>query len=160
MDFFHLCGVGKINATFKSLELIHKFNPSQIINYGTAGAINKKCKGLIECTKFHQRDMDARGLMNFNLGETPFDEINEIIYSSDGYSCGSGDNFVKNKIEMKVDIVDMEAYAIAKVCKLKNINFRSFKYITDEANKNSDKDWTQNCQKGAAEFYKVYKNFI
>ena len=160
MDFFYLSGVGKINATFKSLELIHKFNPSQIINYGTAGAINKKCKGLIECTKFYQRDMDARGLMDFNLGETPFDEINEIIYNKDGYSCGSGDNFVKSEIEMKVDIVDMEAYAIAKVCKLKNINFRSFKYITDDANENSDKDWIQNCRKGAAEFHKKYKIFF
>ena len=50
MDFFYLSGVGKINATFKSLELIHKFNPSQIINYGTAGAINKKCNGNILIT--------------------------------------------------------------------------------------------------------------
>ena len=79
MEFFYLSGVGKINAAFKSLDLIHRFNPTQIINYGTAGSINKKCQGLIECTKFYQRDMDARGLMNFNLGETPFDDVNEII---------------------------------------------------------------------------------
>ena len=34
------------------------------------------------------------------------------------YSCGSGDSFVNKQIEMDVDLVDMEAYALAKVCKL------------------------------------------
>jgi adenosylhomocysteine nucleosidase len=43
--------------------------------------------------------MDARGL-NFELGETPFDEIKEIILSENGYSCGSGDSFVTSNIEM------------------------------------------------------------
>ena len=160
MDFFHLSGVGKINAAFTCLELIYKFNPSVIINYGTAGAINKNCKGLIECTKFYQRDMDARGLMNFNLGETPFDNINEIITNENGYSCGTGDSFVNHEIEMNVDIVDMEAYSIAKVCKLKKVEFRCFKYITDEADKNSNNDWLQNCKKGAKDFYKFHKSII
>ncbi|MDA9605175.1 5'-methylthioadenosine nucleosidase [Alphaproteobacteria bacterium] len=157
MEFFYLSGVGKINAAFKSLDLIHRFNPTQIINYGTAGSINKKCQGLIECTKFYQRDMDARGLMNFNLGETPFDDVNEIITDNYGYSCGTGDNFVKNEIEMNVDVVDMEAYAIAKICKLKKVKFRCFKYITDNANENSAKDWIENCQNGAKEFYELHK---
>ena len=43
--------------------------------------------------------MDVRGLLDLNLGETPFDTINEIINSNEGYSCGSGDSFVKKKIE-------------------------------------------------------------
>ena len=37
------------------------------------------------------------------------------------------------KIAIKVDVVDMEAYALAKVCKLENINFRCFKFISDNA---------------------------
>ena len=57
------------------------------------------------------------------------DEINEIINSDKGYSCGSGDSFVNKQIEMEVDLVDMEAYALAKVCKLEGIKFRCFKYI-------------------------------
>ena len=129
MNFFQYTGVGKINATFNTLRLIEKIKPDLIINFGTAGAKKKGLSGLIECTKFYQRDMDVRSL-NFKLGETPFDDINEIIIS-DGYSCGSGDNFVDKKIEMEVDVVDMEAYAIAKVCKKKGIKFRCFKYISD-----------------------------
>ena len=34
---------------------------------------------------------------------------------------------IRSKIDMKVDVVDMEAYAIAKVCKLEKIEFKCFK---------------------------------
>ena len=95
--------------------------------------------------------MDARGL-NFDIGETPFDEIKEIILSKNGYSCGSGDSFVTSGIEMDVDVVDMEAYAIAKICKKENIKFRCFKFISDGANENAKIDWIGNCRKGAALF--------
>ena len=128
LDYFSHTGVGKINATYNSLKLISIHKPKLVINFGTVGAINDNLKGIVECTKFYQRDMDVRGL-NFELGETPYDKIKEIINSDSGYSCGSGDNFVNKKIDMNVDVVDMEAYAIAKVCKLENIEFKCFKYI-------------------------------
>ena len=48
--------------------------------------------------------------------------------------------------------VDMEAYAIAKVCKLENIEFKCFKYISDNADKNADNDWGKNLAKGATAF--------
>ena len=140
LEYFNHTGVGKINATYNTLKLINIHKPKLIINYGTAGAINNKLKGIIECTKFYQRDMDVTNL-NFKLGETPYDKIREIIISDSGYSCGSGDNFVNKKIDMNVDVVDMEAYAIAKVCKLENIEFRCFKYISDNADKNAKNDW-------------------
>ena len=150
-NFYHI-GVGKINATYNLIKLIHKYNPSEVINYGTAGSITKGLSGIVECTKFYQRDMDVRGLLDFKLGETPFDQVNEIVNSENGFSCGSGDSFVKNKIEMKTDLVDMEAYALAKVCKLEGINFRCFKYISDNADDNATSDWIENCKKGAKLF--------
>ena len=75
-----------------------------------------------------------------------------IKLSKNGYSCGSGDSFVTSNIEMDVDVVDMEAYAIAKICKKENIKFRCFKFISDEANENAKIDWIENCRKGAALF--------
>ena len=152
LDYFYHIGVGKINATYNLTKLIHQYKPSEVINYGTAGAIKKGLKGIVECTKFYQRDMDVRSLLDLKLGETPFDDINEIIIS-DGYSCGSGDNFVGKEIEMQVDVVDMEAYAIAKVCKKKGIKFRCFKYISDNADSNSSTDWKENLKKGSNLFY-------
>ena len=151
LEYFNHTGVGKINATYNTLKLINIHKPKLIINYGTAGAINTKLNGIVECTKFFQRDMDVRGL-DFELGETPFDKIKEIITSKDGYSCGTGDSFVNKKIDMDVDVVDMEAYAIAKVCKLKNIEFKCFKYISDNADVNADNDWNKNLAKGASAF--------
>ena len=151
LDYFYHVGVGKINATYNTLQLINIHKPKLIINYGTAGAINTELKGIVECTKFYQRDMDVRGL-DFELGETPFDKIKEIITSKDGYSCGTGDSFVNKKIDMEVDVVDMEPYAIAKVCKLENIEFKCFKYISDNADENADNDWNKNLAKGASAF--------
>ena len=159
LDYFHYIGVGKINATYNLLKLINKFKPNQVINYGSAGAINKKLSGIVECTRFYQRDMDATGLLDLKLGETPFDKINEIIISDKGFSCGSGDSFVKNKIEMDVDLVDMESYALAKVCKLENIKFRCFKYLSDNADENAPNDWIENCKKGAKLFQNKLKEF-
>ena len=154
LDYFKHIGVGKINATYNTLKLIQIYKPKIIVNYGTAGAINTKLKGIVECTKFYQRDMDVRGL-DFKLGETPFDKVKEIIISDSGYSCGTGDSFVNQKIEMEVDVVDMEAYAIAKVCMLENIEFKCFKYISDNADENSNNDWNANLALGAEAFAKM-----
>ena len=159
LDYFHYIGVGKINATYKLLKLINKFKPYQVINFGSAGAIKKDISGIIECTKFYQRDMDVRSLLDLKLGETPFDEINEIINSDKGYSCGSGDSFVNKQIEMEVDLVDMEAYALAKVCKLEGIKFRCFKYISDNADSDASSDWIENCKKGAKLFQIKVQDF-
>tara|TARA_B100000787_G_C16026768_1_gene220891 strand:+ start:34 stop:555 length:522 start_codon:yes stop_codon:yes gene_type:complete len=155
LDYFSHTGVGKINATYNSLKLISIHKPKLVINFGTAGAINDNLKGIIECTKFYQRDMDVRGL-NFELGETPYDKIKEIITSDSGYSCGSGDSFVNKKIDMVVDVVDMEAYAIAKVCKFENVEFKCFKYISDNANKDADNDWKKNLKIAS----NAFSNFI
>jgi adenosylhomocysteine nucleosidase len=157
LDFFHFTGVGKINATYNLTKIINEYKPKEIINFGTAGAVNKDLSEIIECTKFYQRDMDVTGLMNLKIGETPFDNISEIINSKNGYSCGSGDNFVTGKIPIKVDVVDMEAYALAKVCKLENINFRCFKFISDNADETASSDWIKNCEKGAKLFKQKLK---
>ena len=158
LDFFYYTGVGKINATYNLTKIINKHKPDEVINFGTAGSINIDLKGIIECTKFYQRDMDASQLMNLKIGQTPFDNINEIINSKDGYSCGSGDNFVTGPIAIKTDVVDMEAYAIAKICKLENIKFRCFKFISDNADENAPLDWIENCKNGAKLFQNKMKN--
>jgi adenosylhomocysteine nucleosidase len=43
--------------------------------------------------------------------------------------------------EQKVDLVDMELFAIAAVAHHHQIPWQSFKYITDDANENSGDDW-------------------
>ena len=153
----HYTGVGKINASVKTLEVIKDYSPTLIINYGTAGTLNEKLKGLVEVNRFFQRDMDATSL-GFNIGQTPFDDIEEINFGNDGFSCGSGDSFVTQTPKLKTDLVDMEAYAIAKVCYMKNVKFRCFKYISDNANAEANDDWNENVSEGKKLFMERMKN--
>ena len=152
---FHIeyTGVGKINACFKTIEVINKFSPKLIINYGTAGSLRKNLSGLCEVSDFFQRDMDASEL-GFKIGETPFDNISNISFGSGGLSIGTGDNFVSQQPTIVTDLVDMEAYAIAKVCLLKKINFLCFKFISDNADKNASNSWEKNISRGKIAFQK------
>ena len=144
-------GVGKVNAVFNTLNAIEKHSPQQIINFGTAGSLDVNIKGLVEVSSFFQRDMDATPL-GFEIGQTPFEQDIEITFGREGVTCGTGDKFVTSIPKLKTDIVDMEAFAIAKVCKLKNIDFRCFKYISDNANNEAKVDWVDNVSLGAELF--------
>ena len=101
--------------------------------------------------------MDASPL-GFELGQTPFEEDIEITFGREGVTCGTGDEFVTSTPKLKTDIVDMEAFAIAKVCKLKNIDFRCFKYISDNANNDAKDDWVDNVSLGAELFIEKIKS--
>ena len=151
------CGVGKINATYKALEIISKYEPKLIINFGTAGSLRKNLFGLHEVSHFFQRDMDATAL-GFKIGVTPFEERSVIDFGRTGLSCSSGDNFVSSPPELKTDLVDMEAYAIAKVCVLKNVQFMCFKYVSDNADGSASKNWKANASLGATAFKDMIKN--
>ena len=156
-------GVGKVNATYKLTQKFGKFGSyvpyNLVINYGTAGSRKIKKKQLVDCTKFIQRDMDVTGL-GFMKGETPFEDNPPITIKSTSKfnpigrnaSCGSGDSFVEDRTNYYGEVVDMEAYALAKVCYHYDIPFISFKYITDGADEQSHEDWEQNLANGIVEF--------
>ena len=159
-------GVGKVNATLKLTRKFGKFGSyipyDLVINYGTAGSRKIKKKQLVDCTKFVQRDMDVTGL-GFMRGQTPFEDKIPIILDFDHVefnpigrkaSCGSGDNFVEDKTNYYGEVVDMEAYALAKVCYNYDVPFISFKYITDGADEQSHEDWEKNLADGIVEFNK------
>ena len=160
-------GVGKVNATFKltkrlSGEVVSGFAPKLVINYGTAGSRKIKKKTLVDCTKFVQRDMDVTGL-GFMRGEPPFEDepplmldfgITEYNNIKRRATCGSGDSFVEDRTQYYGEVVDMEAYALAKVCYNYKIPFVSFKYITDGADEQAHEDWEKNLADGIEEFKK------
>ena len=156
-------GVGKVNATYKLTTHFGKYGSyipySMVINYGTAGSRKIKKKTLTDCTSFIQRDMDVTGL-GFMRGETPFEkDIPFVIPSKCNFNpigrnatCGSGDNFVEDRTQYYGEVVDMEAYALAKVCYMRDIPFISFKYITDGADEQAHEDWEANLADGIEEF--------
>jgi adenosylhomocysteine nucleosidase len=157
-------GVGKVNATFALTRKFGKLGSyipySLVINYGTAGSRKIKKGKLVDCTKFIQRDMDVTGL-GFMRGETPFEDDPPItietpkdVFNPIGRraTCGSGDNFVEDKTNYYGEVVDMEAYALAKVCYQYHVPFISFKYITDGADEQAHEDWESNLADGIEVF--------
>jgi adenosylhomocysteine nucleosidase len=148
-------GVGKINAAIAATVACLQSDCQLIINYGTAGALNKNIiNHLVAIGKLYQRDMDARPLVA--LGYTPFESDDGYIKISDSpYTLSTGDNFVTYMPEIPTDAVDMEAYAIAKVCKKYNMPFECYKYMTDFADENASEHWRENMHKGAEEFIKL-----
>ena len=144
-------GIGKVNALISVNQALTEFKPENLINFGTAGSSRSDLKGLHEVTTFKQRDMDLRSL-GLPLGVTLNDHINDIYLDRPGLSCGTGDSFVTANQELKTDLYDMEAYALAKLCLIEKIKFFCFKYISDEANKKASSDWNENVSKGGEAF--------
>lgn len=151
-------GIGKINASIKLYEAILTYQPELVINYGTAGALcATKTAGIYEVETFVQRDMDVRGL-GFQRGVTPFTE--EPLPTAQGIVLGTGDSFVMDVekdlegLNIDLDLVDMEAYALKAVCDHHQIPFRSYKYVTDTADGESHNDWAENVAKGSHLFAK------
>lgn len=161
----HYCGIGKINAAFKTTEVILKHKPKLILNLGTAGSPKFKTHSLIECSGYVQRDMDISPL-GFAIGETPMDPIKGLIEAQEVVSnyekgiCGTGDSFEIGATKISCDLVDMEAYAIAKSCLKLETAFMAFKYITDGSDKEAHKDWVANLAPAAQALLRVYQEIV
>ena len=143
-------GVGKINAT-KALEReLSKQLPDLVINYGTAGKTTESLSvgDLYEVGKFVQRDMMVTEL-GFKEYETPFDATYIIENGRSDLTCGTGDSFWTPKNKKNFEIVDMEAYALAKVCQDHGVKFRCFKFISDGGDPD---EWKENVSKGSVLF--------
>jgi len=157
-DNIFFTGIGKVNATMLLTELLVNYpNISKVWNFGTAGGITVE-KGIHKCTTFLQRDMLCEP-MGYKTGQTPWEDEIEIVMGDDGLTCSSGDNFVTNPRDpMLGDIVDMEAYALAKVCKRMNVEFECWKFITDCADDDSPETWHKNVTKGEEHFIRIFNN--
>ncbi|MEZ0392624.1 MAG: 5'-nucleosidase [Pseudobdellovibrionaceae bacterium] len=159
------CGIGKINATFKTAEVILKTGCRHILNLGTAGSHRFPTHSTVECQSFIQRDMDLSPL-GFPLGETPMDEIQGRIEVPTFFSnlpkavCGTGDRFEVGPPQLDCDVVEMEAYAIAKVCRKLGVGLTSVKYITDGSDDQAHQDWFENLKPASKKLFAIYEEFF
>ena len=151
-------GVGKVNAAIKLYEAILLHKPDFVVNYGTAGAISKQ-SGLLKVNTFIQRDMDTRGI-GTPRGVTPFDK-QDSLPEAQGIVLGTGDSFVTDPekelegLDIAIDLIDMEAYALKEVCEHLNMPFECYKFVSDDTNEDSSSDWAENVAKGA-ELFKAF----
>jgi adenosylhomocysteine nucleosidase len=150
-------GVGKINAAVTLCTALDHLRPRAVVNYGTAGSLKPGLRGIHRVTRFLQRDMDVRAL-GFELGQTPFEDDLLIDLGPAGLSCGTGDHFVSAPPELASDLVDMEAYALAKICQQRGVDFHCFKFISDNADGDAATDWATQLETGAHLFVETILN--
>ncbi len=67
--------------------------------------------------------------------------------------------FVRHALhEVAGDVVDMEAFALARVCLAENARFACVKYITDGADSDSATHWEAALDNAARAFAAVYES--
>lgn len=148
-------GIGKVNATHQLTKRLLERKaqgktPKYVINLGSCGSRKFHRGELVACNQFIQRDMDCSNL----LGHTPHDvdyfgdrfcdciTTDKIISDLPYGVCGTGDNFATSPCPIQeVDLVEMEGYALAKVCLFEQIKFIAVKYITDGLTSGGDQEW-------------------
>lgn len=161
-------GVGKINAAWALTRKLNDYRSSGrvlplVLNFGTAGSRTFPTHSLVACDTFVQHDMDVSGL-GFAIGTTPFDDCPALLEFDSVFRhlrravCASGDRFLTGECAVSCDVVDMEAYALAKVCRLEGTPFAAVKYVTDGADDASAADWQNNLHRAAESFLQCFRD--
>lgn len=163
-------GVGKVNAAIAlTRRLAHLSRegrgPPLVVNFGTAGSARIPAKTLVACRRFVDRDMDVAAL-GFAPGVTPFDELPPMLEFPAVFAglpeavCGSGDSFATSDHGPACDVVDMEAYALAKACRSEGAGFACAKYVSDGADENAAAHWKENVAGAADRFLALYRELV
>ncbi len=131
-------GIGLISAARVCTEEIILNKPDAIFNFGTAGSIKFSVGEIIEINQFCLRG-DVLATVN------SFIKSQSLTDDKKGF-CGSADFLEVANAANQYDVYDMEAYAIARVCKDYAIPFHCFKLITDQSNTQLKQDWKKNLE--------------
>jgi adenosylhomocysteine nucleosidase len=159
-------GVGKVNAASTLARRLAEMRCTGdlvplVVNLGTAGSRSVPAHSLVACNRFSQRDMDASGF-GFAAGVTPFDETPSVIEFPPVFTqlpqllCSTADSFATHRHNINGDVVDMEAFALARVCVAENVRFGCAKYITDGADSDSAAHWEAALDAAARGFAGLY----
>ena len=145
-------GIGLVNTAISCTQFFSDYGISEedeYINIGIAGAVNKAYTvGEI---------IEAKSFSVFNAADIPesSQSILELAYPKIGNGTISlasspapvwGKPSIDKLKELKVDLVDMEAYSFAKVCTEKGITFKVIKSVSDHLTKSSQNNFLKNAK--------------
>jgi len=161
-------GVGKVNAAAALARRLAELrgagnSPSRVVNLGTAGSRTIAAHTLVACNRFMQRDMDVSGL-GFPAGVTPFDATPAVLEFPPVFAhlpqalCSTADSFATHLHAVDGDVVDMEAFALAKVCLQDGVAFACAKYSTDGADSDSAAHWEAALDAASRSFATLYSS--
>lgn len=155
----HIIGVGKVEAALNTKKLIEKYKlengggkPTHVVNFGSCG--NLKTHNTAEVLEVGEIYDDFYGCVvpehePIKVSDSPIKLFTtDTFYNKYAvYSNSYTENIYR------CDLVDMEGYSIAKVCKDENISVSLFKWVSDDGLKSI---WLQNASIGYNNFKKVF----
>jgi adenosylhomocysteine nucleosidase len=159
-------GIGKVNAALAMAEVLNAYSGAErplIVNFGSVGSHRYPTHHIVSCTTFVQRDMDCT-VLGVPRGITPFDPTPATLTGEHLFSdlptavCGTGDSIETQRSgdTADYDVVDMEAYALAKACARAGARFASVKFVTDGSDHAMVQDWQANLRAAALAFGGLY----
>ena len=139
-----ITGAGKVNAAVAVATTIGEQRPHSLINLGTAGALRPGLTGSHVIARVTQHDLDDAAL--FSLTGLHFGEPIDVATS--GLTLATGDTFiadpaVRDRLAQHADLVDMEAYAIARAASAALLPLTIVKQVSDEASSEAATSWIE-----------------
>ena len=152
----HIVGVGKVASAVNTYSLIQQYDPKWVINFGSCGNLkNHKVGDVLEVGAVYD---DFYGCV---VPEHPPIQVKEEgvnLFTTDTfYDKGATYSDHYSRMVEKCDIVDMEGYSIANVCKSERVFVSLYKWVSDDG---SSSDWEANAASGYNNFKVLFKKWL
>lgn len=148
----HIVGVGKVASAINTYSLIQQYNPDTVVNFGSCGNLkNNKVGEVLEVGTVYD---DFYGCVVPEHSPIKIKEEGVNLFTTDTFYDKDAvySNHYHSMIN-KCDIVDMEGYSIANVCKSEGVFVSLYKWISDDG---SHTAWEQNASIGYNNFKQLF----
>ncbi|MGD9489528.1 MAG: hypothetical protein AB7W47_16030 [Calditrichaceae bacterium] len=144
-DEYHFLrtGVGLRHAEDVLNSYLSSYEPSEIINIGTAGSLkhDHRSGDIFYIGKIYYKTRGQFIDLPSELNKT--EKAPAVLLTVDQPVMNKSDREASRK-RFNAGLVDMEAYALAKICFKNNIKFTSYKIVSDLADENTEGEFMAN----------------
>lgn len=160
-------GIGKAGAAFHLTRAIMQERPDFVLNVGTSGTFMHNVGDVLVCRRFLDRDFRKLALPGVEweiemANRLPLhlpSIVNQQPMDTD-FTVSTGDDFVTAASEPVGDVVDMEAFAEAMVCREMGLPFTAVKYVTDVVGRNSVKEWEERLAEARVVLTRYFEDYV
>lgn len=153
-----ITGIGTLNAAMALTEALTRGPlPARVVNIGTAGSLIDGHGGVFEIREVLKHDFETSAVEQITGREFP----NTLALGTPSgllptARLATGDSFINDsarraQLARRADLVDMEGYAIAKVCQHFGVPVTLLKQVSDNADESSTATWADAVDQGARE---------